>query len=133
MMMDDRDEQDDLFARFNAQKKPRASARKPDDYPSGPGHRHVPTSVAAAESVKAQVPFMHTRILSFLADCATYGAIYTEIANRCRLEVPTVCGRMVELVTAKKVRVSKRKRKTPSGRGARVYVHASFWNPEFDE
>lgn len=122
-------EQDDLFNRFQ-----KARPLPPDDdYPRGPGHRGVDTSIAAANSVKAAVPFMRMRITSFLVDCGSYGAIYTDIANRCRMEVPTVCGRMKELTEDGTVKVSVRRRKTPSGRSARVYVHRSFWNPSTDE
>lgn len=122
------DEQDDLFATS-------AKHKTIGRYPNGPGHRGVDTSVKAAKSVRAQVPFMHTRILSFLVDCGRGGAVYTEIANRCRMPVPTVCGRMKELTQGDDaaVRVSVRRRKTSNGGSARVYVHKDFWNPAVDE
>lgn len=134
--MNDNDDFGDLFSAKAKHKRPSAGPSTIGDrYPHGPGHRGVDTSVKAAESVRAPAPFMRQRILSFLVDCGAGGANYTEIANRCRMEVPTVCARMVELTREENptVRISIRRRKTPSGRSARVYVHANFWNPQVDE
>lgn len=134
-MTDDQDDMTaDLFSRARRRDPPKANtSRPPDAYPNGPGHRGVDTSIHAAESVRAQAPFMQTRILSYLVDCAGHGAIYTDIMTRCRMTHPTVTARMVELVESGNVRISRRRRKTPSGRKARVYLHKDFWNPKVDD
>lgn len=94
-------------------------------YPDGPGHRGVPTSVAAAGSLApSYLKGSKLLIVALLHDRGENGATYDEIVAECGLPTPTVCGRMVELVRAGLVKNSGRTRNTASGRQARIYVLA---------
>lgn len=90
-------------------------------YPNGPGHRRVPTSVAAARSILPVMNAQQTKIAAFLEKRGERGATYSEICEGTDLGTPSVCGRMVELVQAKRVVISDETRLTPSRRKARVY------------
>ena len=92
-------------------------------YPNGPGHRDVPTSVAAAEAIKPAMGAQQRKIADFVAGWP-HGATYAEIAVGTGIAVPSICGRMVELVAAGKVVIAEGTRPTPSGRQARVYKAA---------
>lgn len=92
-------------------------------YPNGPGARSIPTSIAAADSIRPRLAPIQATILAFLGERGMSGATYSEIMEGCDLKAPTVCGRMVELVEARLVKVlPNTTRPTPSGRQARVYV-----------
>jgi hypothetical protein len=89
-------------------------------YPNGPGHRGVPTSAAAAEAIKPAMSAQQAKIADYLATCAA-GATYTQIADGTGIAVPSICGRMRELVACGRVAIAEETRATPSGRQARIY------------
>lgn len=93
-------------------------------YPNGPGHRGVPTSVAAAESIRPHLGPLQAKIVAFLGELGRSGATYQQVVDGCAMAVPTVCGRMFELVEAKIVKIAPERRLTKSRRKARVYVLA---------
>lgn len=95
-------------------------------YPHAPGHRHVPTSVAAANSIRPIMTAQQSAIVEFLTARGTTGATYTEIVEGTGLRTPSVCGRMVELVADRRVVISNETRLTPSRRKARVYKIAGL-------
>ena len=95
-------------------------------YPNAPGHRSVPTSAAAAESVRPIMGAQQAKIVAFLRERGKHGATYSEICEGTGLATPSVCGRMVELVEAKRVAISADTRLTPSRRKARVYKIAGL-------
>lgn len=96
----------------------------PDRYPNGPGWTEPTTSKAAAESIRIYASVQQQRIIDFLEGCGEVGATYHQIADGTGMLTASICGRMVELVTAKRVTIATFKRKTPSGRDARVYLLA---------
>lgn len=93
-------------------------------YPNGPGARRgVPTSQAAAVSMRLHISKQHRAILDFLKLQGERGGIYTELADGTGLKHASICGRMAELVHAGLVKVERyRTRPTPSGRQAKVYL-----------
>lgn len=92
-------------------------------YPKGPGAAGATTSIAAAVSIRPRLAPIQAVILAFLRERGMSGATYSEIMEGCELKAPTVCGRMVELVEARLVKVlPNTTRSTPSGRQARVYI-----------
>lgn len=94
-------------------------------YPEGPGHaRGSATSRAAADSVRGKLGPAKEKIVAFLRERGVHGGTYDEIVAGAGLSVPTVCGRMVELVHAGVVRKTERTRSTASGRQAVVYALA---------
>lgn len=95
-------------------------------YPNAPGHRGVPTSVAAAESIRPVMGAQQAKIVAFLQERGARGATYAEVCAGTGLATPSVCGRMVELVAAKRVVISAETRLTPSHRKARVYKIAGL-------
>lgn len=90
-------------------------------YPSGPGWTDQKTSKAAAVSMRPHITDQQEKILAFLKRTPA-GATYLEISAGAEISAQSVCGRMVELITAKLVDVAKETRPTPSGRKAKVYI-----------
>lgn len=99
---------------------------RPPAYPNAPGWSEPTTSKAAAVSIRPHVTPLQTKIVAFLIEQRETGATYTEIMAGCSLSAPTVCGRMVELINAKRVKIAAQQRRTPSNRLARVYVATEF-------
>lgn len=94
--------------------------KQPPRYPSAPGWTEPTTSKAAAKAIRPVVGKQHKAILDFMSGLE-FGATQHEICAATGLYTASVCGRMVELVEAGKVRKTAKVRKTPSGRNASVY------------
>ena len=89
--------------------------------PTPRAHKGVDTSEAAAKSLSPSSA-VQKRILTFIIQRGPHGAHYDEIVAALNMEKPTVAGRLNDLHTAKLIVDSKLRRKTSSGRSARVYV-----------
>jgi hypothetical protein len=105
-----------------SKEQPDFFADAPARYPDAPGHRRVDTSVAAARSMWPHFGRLQKKILDHIRGCGPRGAMYTEIMDALKLGAPTVAARLRELRAADAIVRSGKKRKTPSGRFAHVWI-----------
>ena len=101
----------------------------PPTFPLGgeaPAQRHSETSTAAGAEIDRHLPRLQALVLRFVLACAERGATDSEIAAGTRLSSETSRPRRVELVNLGRVVDSGRRRSTPSGRSATVWLAAAF-------
>ena len=91
-------------------------------YPNGPGWTEPTTSKAAAKAIRPHTTAQQQTIIDYLRGCGETGATYHQIATGTGVYAQSVCGRMVELVEAKRVKIAAFTRPTPAGRQAKVYL-----------
>lgn len=94
------------------------------DYPNGPGFRaNAPeTSRDAAESVAEIASSIRARVLAAVTDAASHGATGDEVAAALELHVTQVRSRLSELLAARKIADSGKRRLGASGRRGAVWV-----------
>lgn len=64
---------------------------------TGPPAVAVRTSIAAAEAIAEMAPTLRGKVYQYLAGRLEQGATRQEIADRLRMKLQTVCGRIGEL------------------------------------
>jgi hypothetical protein len=95
------------------------------DYPlfdDPPAQRHSPTSVAAAEAIRAAMPALRRRVLDALGDSGERGLTDEEGIDGTGLSPSTYRPRRVELCERGLCRDSGRTRRVRSGKAAVVWV-----------
>lgn len=101
-------------------------------YPNTPGFvRDSDTSREAAESMHEAAPSIRERIYSWIERRGRFGATADEVEAKSGIRNQTITARIRELELSERLTKTEDKRKTRSGRNARVYV-ASKWLPKAD-
>lgn len=101
-------------------------------YPNQPGYvRNSDTSREAAESMRKAAPSIRERIYTWIEWRGYFGATADEVEAKSGIRNQTITARIRELELSGRLTKTDDKRKTRSGRNARVYV-ATKWLPDQD-
>lgn len=92
------------------------------EYPTGPGHRGVTTSVAAARDIEMSVGRLQRIALSAIRTAGARGLTTNELAARVRVARDSIQPRTSELRERGLIRDSGARRLNPSGKQAIVWV-----------
>lgn len=93
-----------------------------DPRPTMPAQRHSETSVAAAEAARPGSGKQRLRVYEAIKAAGAEGMTDLEVQAALGMNPSTQRPRRIELVRAGAVVKTDRKRKTPSGRNAAVYI-----------
>lgn len=92
------------------------------EYPHAPGHRGVPTSVEAADSVAFKAGRLQRMVLAAIRAAGDYGMTTNECAGRLDMERDSIQPRTSELRAKRLIEDSGRRRRNASGKSAIVWV-----------
>lgn len=95
---------------------------QPSLFDDPPAQRHSPTSVAAAEAIRAAMPALRRRVLDALTEAGDRGLTDEEGIDTTGLSPSTYRPRRVELCERGQAKDSGRTRKVRSGKQAVVWV-----------
>lgn len=102
------------------------------EYPFGPGHRGVDTSIAAAALVEPITAAMQKLVLTAVTDAGPNGITVVEMATRYDQDRMTVQPRFSELRRQGRIVDGGMRRKNPSGVSAIVWTLPQFALPAPD-
>lgn len=101
-----------------------------DRYPNAPGHRHVPTSIEAAESVAPDLGRLQRMTLEAIRAAGPFGLTADECARKVGLDRWSIQPRTSELKRKGKIVDSGLRRPNETGRRAIVWTLPEFKREE---